>query len=114
MIRFAHLREAYLHEVYRQTFSHDGVFRFQNQYDPVPEQDIAAGLLHTCLLGLIKEGFVEFRKALTGAHDGFEITAAGIEYVESQFEEDENRPRPDTALDKALKVILPQTEAMPE
>ena len=103
MIRFAHLREAYLHEIYRQTFSRDGEFRFQSQYDPVPEKKLAPGLLHKCLLGMIDTGHIEFRRDSAGAHDGYEITAAGIEYVEGQFEEEEDRPRADTALERALK-----------
>ncbi|MCZ6603873.1 MAG: hypothetical protein O7A03_01880 [Alphaproteobacteria bacterium] len=102
MVRFAHLREAFLFEVYRETFARNGEFRFQQMYDPMPSAGLAPGLLHKCLLGLINSGYMEFRQDVSGAHDGYEITAAGIEYVESQFEPQVDRPHAGTDLARAL------------
>ena len=102
MIRFFILRELYMFELYKETYTRNGEFRFQAHYNPVPDIDVTQGLREKCLLGLIAKGYVEFRQDRGGASDGYEITAAGIELVEDQLLETENTARADTNLERAL------------
>jgi hypothetical protein len=105
MVRFSTLREAYIFKVYRETFDRAGNFRLQINYDPFPELELSSGLLDKCQLGMINVGHIEFRQDRGGSHDGYEITAAGIEHVEDQLEADEDRPRPGTPLAKAIRDL---------
>lgn len=102
MIRFAHLSEAYLYAIYQTTIRREGEFRYPQAFNPLPELDIKSGMLHKCLLGLIDKGFLKFRQDTSGAHDGYEITAAGLEHIEDQLGEDDDLPLADSILYRAL------------
>jgi len=110
MIRFANYREAFLYKVYRNTVENDGAFRFQTTFDPLPQLGLAKAMVLKCLLGLIQIGHLVFRQDSSGSQDGYEITAAGIEYVEAQLDLD-NLPIAGTAIFQAL---VAEPDAAPE